>query len=119
MADAVNWYDANAEAVAARYEALASEDVHRWLLDLLPQRPAVILDVGAGSGRDAAWLAKEGYEVVAVDPSTAMRSATEKRHTGTAIQWIADALPSLEKTIRSGLSFDLILLSAAWHLTKS
>ena len=48
MVDPIAWYDANAEAVVARYEAVASEAVHGWLRDLLPQSSASVLDIGAG-----------------------------------------------------------------------
>jgi ubiquinone/menaquinone biosynthesis C-methylase UbiE len=58
MVDAVSWYDANADVVTERYERVAANKVHSWLIDLLPSRPAAILDVGAGSGRDAAWLSR-------------------------------------------------------------
>ena len=34
----------------------------------LPEPPAVILDIGGGSGPYACWLAKAGYEVHLVDP---------------------------------------------------
>jgi ubiquinone/menaquinone biosynthesis C-methylase UbiE len=34
----------------------------------LPPPPAVILDVGGGSGHYACWLAKKGYEVHLIDP---------------------------------------------------
>lgn len=34
----------------------------------LPEPPAVVLDIGGGSGPYACWLAKEGYEVHLVDP---------------------------------------------------
>ena len=33
MADLVAWYDANADVVAARYEAAKAEDIHNWLSD--------------------------------------------------------------------------------------
>ena len=39
------------------------------LLDrLLPVPPAVVLDVGGGSGHYACWIAKKGYEVHLIDP---------------------------------------------------
>ena len=69
MADPVAWYDANAKIVSARYEEITAENVYGWLLDMLPASTATILDVGAGSGRDAAWLAAKGYDVIAVEPS--------------------------------------------------
>lgn len=114
MADPVAWYDANAEAVSARYEEATPEDIHGWLLDLLPAAPATILDVGAGSGRDAAWLAVKGYDVIAVEPSASMRAAAARLHPDAKVHWISDTLPALGAVTRSGLSFDLILLSAVW-----
>jgi 2-polyprenyl-3-methyl-5-hydroxy-6-metoxy-1,4-benzoquinol methylase len=34
----------------------------------LPEPPALVLDVGGGAGRYAAWLAALGYEVHLIDP---------------------------------------------------
>lgn len=120
MVDAVAWYDANSEVVAERYESVAAEHVNGWLVDFLPQRPAALLDIGAGTGRDAAWLSSLGHEVVAVEPSSEMRAAAHALHPAASIRWISDALPALEQTFRSGLSFDFILLSAVWmHVPPS
>jgi SAM-dependent methyltransferase len=114
MADPITWYDANAETVSARYEATTAEDVHGWLSDMLPATPATILDVGAGTGRDAAWLAAKGYDVIAVEPSANMRKTAARFHPDARVHWIDDSLPALNVVTRSGLSFDLILLSAVW-----
>ena len=120
MVDPIAWYDANAEAVVARYEAVPSEAVHGWLWDLLPQSSASVLDIGAGSGRDAAWLAANGHDVVAVEPSASMRAAAASLHGNSTINWIDDRLPALGVVSRAGLSFDLILLSAVWmHVAES
>jgi SAM-dependent methyltransferase len=83
--------------------------------------PASVLDVGAGSGRDAAWLASLGFEVVAVEPSAAMVQEARRYHTGSPIHWVeADSLPGLERTLQRGQVFDFILLSAVWmHLPQS
>ena len=114
MADSIGWYDANAETISARYESVTSEAVHDWLRDLLPRDSASVLDIGAGSGRDAAWLAANGHDVVAVEPSASMRTAATALHGSSAINWFDDRLPALDKVSRSGLSFDLILVSAVW-----
>lgn len=114
MANAIAWYDARAHEIASRYEGVSSERVHGWLLDLLPASSAAVLDVGAGSGRDAAWLAGKGYDVVAAEPSSGMRAWAMRKHPDSRIQWSADALPALPNLTRSGLSFDLILASAVW-----
>src|SRR5262249_3644345 len=67
-----------------------------------------------GTGRDAAWLVSRGLEVVAVEPSAAMRNEGQRLHPSAGIRWVDDALPALDKVYRLGLSFDLILLSAVW-----
>ena len=43
-----------------------------------------------------------------------------ERHGDPRIQWISDSLPSLKRTVRSGLAFDVILVSAVWmHVAPS
>ena len=120
MAEPNDWYDANADAAATRYEGVLPERLHGWLADLLPTTPAAALDVGAGSGRDAAWLSSRGYDVVAVEPSPRMRTIARERHTEPGIRWLADSLPALRRTVKTGLAFDVILLSAVWmHVAPS
>lgn len=114
---ALNYYNTHAQLLTQQYESLSAASVHSWLLDLLPKTKRLALDVGAGSGRDAAWLASLGFEVIAVEPSKCMRTEAQKRHNTTKIQWLDDSLPDFQMTQRLGLSFDLILLSAVWmHL---
>ena len=55
--NSVEWYEQNATAVIPDYESLQAPEVHGWLLGLLPDRSSLVLDIGADSGRDAAWLA--------------------------------------------------------------
>jgi SAM-dependent methyltransferase len=107
-------YDQHAARLVEQYESLSFEAVHENLLDLLPPTGATVLDVGAGSGRDAAWLADHGYEVVAVEPSAAMLAHARVLHPSSRIHWVSDSLPDLANVRRLGLSFDLILLSAVW-----
>ena len=110
----ISHYDQNAEQFVSQYESLSFEHVHPALLDFLPSPGATILDVGAGSGRDAAWFAAKGYDVVAAEPSEAMRALARQRHPSPRIHWVADSLPDLAQVRRLGLSYDLILLSAVW-----
>lgn len=105
-------YEQNASQLVTQYESLAFEDVHAALFDLLPEPGATILDVGAGSGHDAAWFASHGYDVVAVEPSEAMRALGRALHQSARIHWLSDSLPELAQVRRLGLTFDLILLSA-------
>jgi SAM-dependent methyltransferase len=107
-------YGEKAEALAQQYESVSFEDVHGDILDLLPPPPARALDIGAGTGRDAAALAARGYRVTAVEPTAEFRAIGGRLHANTAIDWIDDGLPDLA-TVQG--AFDLILLSAVWmHL---
>src|SRR4051794_28523953 len=110
-----DWYEANAASIVPRYEAIDSAALHMWLGDLLPDASSTILDVGAGSGRDAAWLASLGHEVVAAEPSAAMRGEGIRLHPNPRIRWTDDALPDLNGSVRLGLAFDAVLLSAVWQ----
>lgn len=42
------------------------------LLDVLPQRSLRILDIGAGLGHMALWLARQGHQLTLAEPSAAM-----------------------------------------------
>lgn len=112
--DPIAWYDAHAPEIALGYEAIEAAQLHGWLADLLPPAGAAALDVGAGTGRDAAWLASLGFDVVAVEPSAAMRAQAVALHPDAGVRWLDDALPDLAQVRRLKQSFDLILLSAVW-----
>ncbi len=115
MNDTVAFYSTRATELAATYEAVSAEAVHAGVQDFIPRGEGLMaLDVGAGSGRDAAWLGSLGYEVVAVEPAAAMRDEGRRRHPGGDIRWLDDRLPDLNQVHQTGLPFDLILLSAVW-----
>ena len=116
-----DYYDRYASQLAATYEAIEASRLNAWFRNSLPMLPACVLDIGAGSGRDAVWLASLGFDVVAIEPSAAMVQEARRRHPDSPIHWIeGDSLPELERTLRRGQSFDFILLSAVWmHVPKS
>ena len=107
-------YDREAGSLAARYESKSFEEVHSDILDLVPESASLVLDIGAGSGRDAAWFAGHEHEVVAVEPANRMRDVAESLHPDSRIHWLNDQLPALTNVYRTGLTFDLIWLSAIW-----
>ncbi|MCE8525175.1 class I SAM-dependent methyltransferase [Ruegeria pomeroyi] len=108
-------YAAEAEALIAAFEALDSADVLAPVIDDLPENPGLCLDLGAGSGRDAAWLAARGHRVWAVEPVAAFRAAGRQRHRGHPITWVDDRLPNLTRLRGVGLRFDLILTIGVFH----
>ena len=115
MAD---YYNHSPKDLAAQYDAISSDEVHKpWLSLLDSLKPKLALDVGAGSGRDARWLADKGWDVIAVEPSE-LREQGIANSKGYAIEWLADSMPELFKVRSIGYRFDLILLSAVWQHVK-
>jgi SAM-dependent methyltransferase len=110
-------YAEQADELAVRYEGIDFTTKHEAVLPLLPAAPASAIDIGAGTGRDAAWLAERGYRVVAVEPTEAMRSRGIALHPSPTIEWIDDSLPALRRLLALDRRFDLVMLTAVWmHL---
>lgn len=110
-------YGENAAALADQYESIAFADVHRDVAHLIPSAPSRIADIGAGSGRDAAALARMGHAVVAAEPTQALRLEGQHRHALPNLEWVDDALPGLDGLRGQGRAFDVIMLTAVWmHL---
>lgn len=109
-------YTEDAARLVRVYESVSFADLHGDLLPMLPPPPARAVDIGAGSGRDAAALARMGHAVTAVEPVARLREWARRAHGGLGIVWVDDALPELG-SVRG--TFDLVLLSAVWmHLDE-
>ncbi len=67
----LSYYEQHAETLAQRYERADVSDLHRRLLETF-NPGAKLLEVGCGSGREAAFLLSHGFEVEGIDPSHAM-----------------------------------------------
>lgn len=114
-----SFYDKNAAELAKHYDGLDFESVHQSWKRYWPQSGASVLDIGAGSGRDAKWMSEQSCEVIAVEPSDALRQIG-KHNTDPDVTWINDSLPALKNVNNLGMRFDLILVSAVWmHLAPS
>ncbi|MFC9752399.1 class I SAM-dependent methyltransferase [Streptomyces sp. NPDC056921] len=111
-------YAGAADALAVQYEEVTFDEVHRDVLGLVPAEPVRILDIGAGTGRDAAALAALGHDVVAVEPTAELRAHGQRIHAGSAIDWVDDALPELAlRQCRRPGGFEAIFATAVWmHL---
>lgn len=79
MQDVLEGYAAVATAdFIAAYEGLSPESIYEHVIDLLPDRSIKIADIGAGTGRDAAWLAAKGHDILAIEPVRELREAGKK-----------------------------------------
>jgi SAM-dependent methyltransferase len=114
MRDGTAGYEKDMETLVRKLEAIPFEALHREVLPLFPPPPASILDIGAGSGRDAAAFAAFGYTVTAVEPAARLRERAQALHPSPRIAWIDDALPDLA-ALRG--TYDVVMLTAVWmHL---
>jgi SAM-dependent methyltransferase len=107
----------DAQILCEKYESGSFETIHANWLPLLRVTGGRAIDVGAGSGRDAAGLASRGWDVLAVEPSIDMLREAIQRHPQQGIRWIQDYLPTLGSVVSERQRFDLILCNAVWmHL---
>ncbi|MGL6260454.1 methyltransferase domain-containing protein [Vibrio sp. WXL210] len=114
-----SFYNDNAKELSEQYNALDFESVHQSWQQFWPESGANVLDIGSGSGRDAAWMSQRGCEVIAVEPSEALRNIG-RLSTGVEVTWLDDSLPALKNVQSLGMRFNLILVSAVWmHLVPS
>ncbi len=118
--DILQGYERQAPELIARYEKISSKELFRPIKNFLPQKSVTVLDIGAGTGRDAAWFASLSHSVTAVEPVNAFRAAGKKLHETTSIFWIDDRLPDLQNTTAQNKRFDFIVISAVWqHLNNT
>jgi SAM-dependent methyltransferase len=112
-------YAEEADELFKIYESFPAADAHRPVLHLIPAAPSRILDIGSGTGRDAAWFAAQGHHVVAVEPTDAMRIRAMALHPSPSIEWLNDCLPDLTLLRARDEQFDLVMLTAVWmHLDE-
>ena len=128
----MDYYTTHAQRLSNQYNSLSPEAVHSTWLPHLPnlsnsqfQFQSITanraLDIGAGSGRDASWLAAKGWNVVAVEPAAGLSRLGGAITRGQNVFWLDDSLPellSLRNNPELQSAYDFILVSAVWmHLT--
>ena len=112
-------YAEEAPELLKRYESVSFADHHHSVIHLIPETPGRVLDIGAGTGRDAAGLAALGHSVVAVEPTEELRRGAMALHPSPMIEWVDDSLPDLGVARARGEEFDVVMQSAVWmHLDE-
>ena len=113
-------YADEAPELLKRYESISFADAQAPILQLIPPAPGRALDIGAGTGRDAAGLAVLGYSIVAVEPTEELRRGAMLLHPSPMIEWLDDSLPDLAVVRARKEDFDLVMLTAVWmHLDEA
>ena len=112
-------YADQADTLVRQYESITFADAHAPFMHLLPPSPARVLDIGAGTGRDAAGFAALGHAVTAVEPTAELRTRAIALHASPRIEWLDDSLPELSLLAERGETFDVVMLTAVWmHLDE-
>lgn len=114
-------YNRDAERLAKTYNSKStpelSPDFAREVLKLQGKDNLWALDIGCGSGRDAVWMAEQGFNVVGVDGSADMLEQAKLEKSHRLIQYLLDVAPDLENLKALAKKFDIILMSAfLFHL---
>jgi len=118
MSTTLKFYQQHAKLFAQQYDALRFEQVHQSWQPYWPNS-GLVLDIGAGSGRDALWLSQRGCDVIAVEPAADLLAIGQLKTAG-KVQWLNDSLPALHACYQLNLQFNTILVSAVWmHLAPS
>lgn len=106
---AMTYFNSRAKELAAQYNALDREKVHADLLAQLPEGKVLrVLDIGAGSGADAAMFADKGHLVLAAEPAKALRDEGKKTFKNKNIKWTAEALPEFGRAVAKGQPYDVV-----------
>ncbi len=107
-------YNLDSDKYISQYESLDTEKAIPNITEIVSELSGKALDIGAGTGRDARWLASQGFYVTAIEPSKELRNFGEKQSKNIDIQWIDSCLPKLE-ALNDFDKFDFILLNASWQ----
>lgn len=110
----ISYYSQHSEKLTKQYESVRPELVNKEWAEFIPKQKSMILDIGAGSGRDSAWMASMGHDVTAVEPAEQLREKAQKNHSSSSIRWMSDTLPDLNLVYDLCRGFDLILVNAVW-----
>ena len=79
MHKTLSYYENNAKDLSQRYESAKVDHIHALLLNIFSPK-SYLLEIGCGSGRDAAFMYRNGYDVLAIDGSREMIVEAKRCH---------------------------------------
>ena len=71
MHKTLSYYENHAKHLSQRYESAKVDNIHSLLLNTFPSK-SYLLEIGCGSGRDASFMYRNGYDILALDGSGEM-----------------------------------------------
>ena len=79
MQKTLSYYENNAKHLSQRYESANVDNIHKLLLNTFPPK-SQLLEIGCGSGRDASFMYRNGYNILAIDGSKEMIAEAKRCH---------------------------------------
>ena len=79
MNKTLSYYDNNAKELTQRYESANIEHIHTLLKETFSPK-SILLEIGCGSGRDASFMYRNGYNILAIDGSREMIAEAKQCH---------------------------------------
>lgn len=111
----ISAYDSEAKQIADKHENLIPVKLYQLMSDFFVHK-GKSLDIGCGSGRDAAWLAENNYDPIGIDASIGMLKESRRRHPQVPVA--ISSLPGLSAIMDN--SFSNVLCSAVlMHLNHA
>jgi len=108
----IAYYDKNAAAISDKYEKINMSFIQKKLISYLPEK-GNILEIGMGSGRDAAFLVSEGFDLTGVDPSIGMLRKAAELHPELTARMHCYSLPFEKENPLLKEKFNAVLLIAS------
>ncbi|MDD4506701.1 MAG: class I SAM-dependent methyltransferase [Sulfurospirillaceae bacterium] len=112
----INYYEKNANLLINRYESADVSEVQILLLQTFTNK-SKLLEIGCGSGRDASFMIRNNYDVIAIDGSQNMIEEAKKIHPELSEKLLHKTLPN---DLYFSISFDGIYsIATLMHLSKN
>ncbi len=111
-----SYYENNAKELSRRYESANMDNIHALLKSTFPAKSS-LLEIGCGSGRDASFMYRGRYDILAIDGSREMIAEAKRLHPELAKRLQAVMIP--DKLYFEPSSFDGIYsIATLMHLEE-
>lgn len=109
-------YNNNSTELSLTYGSITTEEIMPRFVEIIKGLDDVAekaaLDIGCGIGRDAYWLASQGFDVTACDGAAGMIDIAVQSNSDQRIDYLVDEAPALSSTLSLQKKFDVILMNA-------
>ena len=115
MTDTLNYYETDSKNLSLKYENADVSEIQELLVTTF-EKKAKLLEIGCGSGRDASFMTKKGFNVIAIDGSKNMIDEAKKIHPELSNTLFHKTLPN---NLKFDTKFDSIYsIATLMHLSK-